>query len=66
MDVAKLAQKQALTGLEFACGIPGTVGSSFYECGSLWREIKDVLEEVLVLTTGGNLQTRTVSEEFRL
>ncbi|NLP37361.1 MAG: UDP-N-acetylmuramate dehydrogenase [Firmicutes bacterium] len=63
MDVAKLAQKQALTGLEFACGIPGTVGGAvFMNAGAYGGEIKDVLEEVLVLTTGGNLQTRTVSE----
>ena len=62
-DVAKLAQKHALTGLEFACGIPGTIGGAvFMNAGAYGGEIKDVLEEVLVLTRDGKLKVRGVRE----
>ena len=39
------AQTLGLTGLEFACGIPGTVGGAVYmNAGAYGSELKDVLE----------------------
>ena len=39
------AQTLGLTGLEFACGIPGTVGGAVYmNAGAYGNELKDVLE----------------------
>lgn len=44
------AQQRGLTGLEFACGIPGTVGGAVYmNAGAYGGELKDVLEEVTFL-----------------
>lgn len=41
------AQQRGLTGLEFACGIPGTVGGAVYmNAGAYGGELKDVLERV--------------------
>jgi UDP-N-acetylmuramate dehydrogenase len=63
IDMAKEAQRNSLSGLEFACGIPGTVGGAvFMNAGAYGGEIKDILEEVLVLTTNGDLKVRKVHE----
>lgn len=44
------AQQRALCGLEFACGIPGTVGGAVYmNAGAYGGEMKDVLETVSFL-----------------
>lgn len=44
------AQTLGLTGLEFACGIPGTVGGAVYmNAGAYGGEMKDVLESVTFL-----------------
>ena len=44
------AQALGLTGLEFACGIPGTVGGAVYmNAGAYGGEMKDVLESVTFL-----------------
>lgn len=65
-DVSKEAQKNSLSGLEFACGIPGTVGGAvFMNAGAYGGEIKDILEEVLVLTVKGGLTVRK-AEELKL
>ena len=48
-----------LTGLEFACGIPGTVGGAVYmNAGAYGSELKDVLESVTFLDS--DLQLRTL------
>ncbi|WP_373288494.1 UDP-N-acetylmuramate dehydrogenase [Lentibacillus kapialis] len=45
-----------LTGLEFACGIPGSVGGAlFMNAGAYGGEIKDVLESAIVVDASGNL-----------
>lgn len=62
-DVAKEAQDYGLSGLEFACGIPGTVGGGvFMNAGAYGGEIKDVLQEILVLTREGEFLNRKVNE----
>lgn len=63
IDLAKEAQKYSLSGLEFASGIPGTVGGAvFMNAGAYDDEIKDILEEVLVLTASGDLLIRKKEE----
>ena len=52
------AQTLGLTGLEFACGIPGTVGGAVYmNAGAYGGEMKDVLVSVTYLTREGEIVT---------
>lgn len=49
--VANAAADAGLTGLEFASGIPGSIGGAvFMNAGAYGGEIKDVLESVTILT----------------
>ncbi len=53
--VAKVAQEYGLTGLEFAAGIPGTIGGGVVmNAGAYDGEMKQVIEEVTVLNKEGN------------
>jgi UDP-N-acetylmuramate dehydrogenase len=50
---ANKAMKSSLTGLEFACGIPGTVGGCvFMNAGAYKKNISDILIEAFVLFDG--------------
>jgi UDP-N-acetylmuramate dehydrogenase len=50
---ANKAMKSSLTGLEFACGIPGTVGGCvFMNAGAYKKKISDILIEAFVLFDG--------------
>ena len=50
------AQKESLAGLEFAFGIPGTVGGAIYmNAGAYGGEMKDVLTSVEYLAADGNI-----------
>ena len=56
--VAKEAGKAGLTGLEFASGIPGTIGGAMVmNAGAYGGEMKDVVTEVTVLTKDGEIKT---------
>ncbi|WP_234400608.1 UDP-N-acetylmuramate dehydrogenase [Virgibacillus senegalensis] len=58
IEVSRRALKEQLTGLEFACGIPGTVGGAlFMNAGAYGGEIKDVLEKAVVVNPEGELLT---------
>ncbi|MFC6181059.1 UDP-N-acetylmuramate dehydrogenase [Lactiplantibacillus daowaiensis] len=58
IDATKAACKASLTGLEFAAGIPGSVGGAiFMNAGAYGGEISEVVEEVTVLTADGQLKT---------
>ena len=47
------AMKRGLSGLEFACGIPGTVGGAiFMNAGAYKSSMKDIVSEVLVYRDG--------------
>ena len=60
------AQKESLAGLEFAFGIPGTVGGAIYmNAGAYGGEMKDILESVTVLTPKGE-QKKLYKEELQL
>lgn len=56
-DVSKKALEHHLTGLEFACGIPGSVGGAlFMNAGAYGGEIKDVLITTTVVDRNGELK----------
>lgn len=61
--VAAKASEAALSGLEFASGIPGSVGGAVVmNAGAYGGEIKDVLIDATVLTAEGVLKTVTRDE----
>ena len=54
--LCKAALKHGLSGLEFAYGIPGTVGGAVYmNAGAYGGEMKDVLQSVRYLTQDGDI-----------
>lgn len=54
--VSEFACNESLSGLEFACGIPGSVGGALYmNAGAYGGEISQVLVEATVLDQSGNL-----------
>ena len=63
--VARAAAAEELTGLEFAAGIPGSVGGGvFMNAGAYDGEIKNVLESVLIITEeNGAYITKEVSAD---
>lgn len=64
--IANAALKAELTGFEFAAGIPGTLGGAcVMNAGAYGGEMKDILEEVTVLTTDGEIITLP-KEELKL
>lgn len=61
--VAAKAAEASLSGLEFASGIPGSVGGAVVmNAGAYGGEIKDVLIDATVLTAEGELRTVTGDE----
>lgn len=55
--IASEACKNSLSGLEFAAGIPGSVGGAIYmNAGAYGGEIKDVITNVTYLDESGNLE----------
>ena len=61
--VASAARDASLTGLEFASGIPGTVGGAVVmNAGAYGGEIRNVLESAAILTKEGEFHTLPVSE----
>lgn len=58
IKTSRFALTHELEGLEFACGIPGSVGGAvFMNAGAYDGEISNVLESVLVLTREGDFRT---------
>src|SRR5699024_6755096 len=56
-EVSRKALGSHLTGLEFACGIPGSVGGAlFMNAGAYRGEIKDVLLRATVVDRDGNIK----------
>ncbi|WP_077624115.1 UDP-N-acetylmuramate dehydrogenase [Sediminibacillus massiliensis] len=63
IEVSRKALEEELAGLEFACGIPGTVGGAlFMNAGAYGGEIKDVLSEAVVVDRDGELLTLSASD----
>ena len=56
--VAKMAAKEELTGMEFASGIPGTIGGAMVmNAGAYDGEMKMITESVTVMNDEGELMT---------
>lgn len=62
-DVSKLAAAASLTGFEFACGIPGSIGGAMaMNAGAYGGEIKDIIVSCTVLTPAGDKIVLTKDE----
>ena len=58
IEASRQAAAAGLTGLEFACGIPGSIGGAIYmNAGAYGGEVKDVISQVEVVTRDGQLKT---------
>ncbi|WP_390410275.1 UDP-N-acetylmuramate dehydrogenase [Lacticaseibacillus jixiensis] len=58
IDTTEAAYQAGLTGLEFAAGIPGSVGGAvFMNAGAYEGEVSEHIESVTVLTQAGQLKT---------
>ncbi|WP_125704873.1 UDP-N-acetylmuramate dehydrogenase [Lacticaseibacillus daqingensis] len=63
IDTTEFAYTAGLSGLEFACGIPGSIGGAvFMNAGAYDGEIADVLVEATVLSPDGTVRTYTNAE----
>lgn len=63
ITVCNTALSESLSGLEFAYGIPGTVGGAvFMNAGAYGGEIKDVLLSVTAMDRNGELHTYQAKE----
>lgn len=66
IKTTQVACGAGLSGLEFAAGIPGSVGGAiFMNAGAYGGEIKDAVSEVLVVDYAGNLKKYS-NEELNL
>lgn len=64
--VAAEALEEGLTGMEFASGIPGTIGGAvFMNAGAYGGEMKDIIKEVKVLDDQGKIRVLS-NEEMKL
>ena len=62
-DISKAALDNSLTGLEFSCGIPGTVGGAvFMNAGAYDGEISQVIESAEVIDENGNIEVLNKEE----
>ena len=62
-ELSDKALENSLTGLEFACGIPGSVGGAvFMNAGAYNGEIKNVIKEAEVITSSGEIITLSKDE----
>ena len=63
IDVTHVARYHSLTGFEFACGIPGSIGGAVYmNAGAYGSEIAHILQSCKVLTPEGEIKTLTAEE----
>ncbi|QDI92409.1 UDP-N-acetylmuramate dehydrogenase [Salicibibacter halophilus] len=66
IDVSRTALNQTLTGIEFACGIPGSVGGALVmNAGAYGGEVSHVLVNATLLTKDGEIITLK-NEELEL
>lgn len=57
-DICAFALAQGLTGIEFACGIPGTLGGAvFMNAGAYGGEMSFVVSRVRAVTSTGDVHT---------
>ena len=61
--VARTALEHGLTGMEFAAGIPGSLGGAVaMNAGAYGGEMKDILKDVEVLTPDGEIKILSLEE----
>ena len=61
-DVTNYCMENSLSGLEFACGIPGSVGGAvFMNAGAYGGEMKDVITSVDYLNHDNELKIHTIT-----
>ena len=66
IDVSRVARDHVLTGLEFACGIPGSIGGAvFMNAGAYGGEVKDCIDYALCVNEKGDL-IKLTNEELEL
>ncbi|CAM3125359.1 UDP-N-acetylmuramate dehydrogenase [Lactococcus hircilactis] len=63
IQVSEIAAAHALSGFEFACGIPGSIGGAvFMNAGAYGGEISEILASCKVIDQNGNLSVLTGQE----
>lgn len=63
IEASQIALQHSLSGLEFACGIPGSVGGAVYmNAGAYGGEVKDCLKHVTAINEIGDFITLTLDE----
>ena len=63
IDASEMALQHQLSGLEFACGIPGSVGGAVYmNAGAYGGEVKDCLSHVTAINEYGDIITLSLEE----
>ena len=66
IGVSRMALSKSLTGMEFACGIPGSVGGALaMNAGAYNGEISQVVESAIVVDKSGNIK-RLNKDELEL
>ena len=61
--VANAAAEAGLGGMEFAAGIPGSIGGAVsMNAGAYGGEMKDILQKVTVMTADGSVKTLSLEE----
>ena len=62
-DAAAFAQRQGLTGMEFAAGIPGSIGGAiFMNAGAYDGEMKSIVTRVQTVSAAGEIRSYAAHE----
>ncbi len=62
-DVSQFAEQCGLTGLEFAVGIPGSIGGAvFMNAGAYDGELRNVVEQVTAVCPDGTIRTYSAED----
>lgn len=65
--VARAAMNNSLTGMEFASGIPGSIGGAvFMNAGAYDGEICDILNEAVIITKDGKEEKKVLAKDLNL
>lgn len=63
IETTRIALRHSLTGFEFACGIPGSIGGAvFMNAGAYGGEISNILQSCKVLTKDGEIETLSAKD----